>query len=207
MGTPTQVAERTSGQITQWLAAWSDGDRDALACLMPLVYDELHAIAARYMRGERPEHTLQTTALVHETFLQLIDQRRIDWQSRAHFYGVAATLMRRVLMRHLERRTTAKRGGDWHRTPFVDAEGWIHRQAEELLALDAALDALESVAPRQCRIVEMRFFAGFSVEETAEKLGISTATVKRDWRLSRAWLEREVAGVANSSEAESSEVP
>ena len=198
MAQPT-LAEDTSGQITQWLAAWSHGDRDALARLMPLVYRELHAIASRQMRGERTEHTLQTTALVHEAFLQLADQQRVDWQSRSHFYGVAATLMRRVLMRHLERRSAAKRGGGWQRIPLDDLEGWSRQRVDELLALNTALDALEAMAPRSCRIVEMRFFAGFSVEETAERLGISTATVKRDWRLSRAWLEREVAGFAEAS--------
>ena len=182
-----------SGQVTRWLAAWAAGEREAVASLMPLVYDELHRLAARYMRGERANHTLQTTALVHETFLQLMEQRDVDWQSRAHFYGVAATLMRRVLLRHLERKGAAKRGGDWQRVTFEDVPGLTSRQVEDLIALDSALESLEVFAPRQCQIVEMRFFAGLTVEETAEALGISNVTVKREWRLAKAWLEREIA--------------
>ena len=145
------------------------------------------------MRGEQANHTLQPTALVHEAFLQLMEQRHVDWQNRAHFYGVAATLMRRVLLRHLERKSAAKRGGDWHQVTFEDVPGLSSRQIEDLIALDTALESLEAFAPRQCRIVEMRFFAGFTVEETAEILGISNVTVKREWRLAKAWLEREVA--------------
>lgn len=181
-----------SDQVTRWLAAWADGDRAALGHLMPLVYDEMHRLAARYMRGERAGHTLQATALVHETFLELLEQRRVNWQSRAHFFGVAATLMRRVLLHHIEHKHAAKRGGGWQRVELDEGLGLTAGQMEDLMTIDRALETLETLAPRQCRVVELRFFVGFTVEETAKALDISPITVKREWRMAKAWLEREM---------------
>ena len=178
--------------VTALLKVWSGGDRQALERLMPLVYGELRKLAASYLRTERPDHTLQPTALVHEAFLRLVDQRSVDWASRAHFFGIAAQMMRRILVDHARKRHAAKRDATRYRVVTALAEEPEPDQGPELLALDQALDGLSELDPRQARIVELRFFAGLTVEETAEVVQISTATVKREWRTARAWLKREI---------------
>ena len=185
--------EPAKPQVTALLQQWSRGDRDALEKLTPLVYEELRGIAAGYMRDERPGHTLQATALVHEAYVRLIGQRRVSWQNRAHFLGVAAQLMRRILIDHARRRQAAKRGvgGALRLTAGVDVAG-APEQDFDLLAIDGALSRLEQLDAAQARIVELRFFGGLTVEETAEVAGVSTATVKREWRTARAWLRHEV---------------
>jgi len=158
--------------------------------LLPAVYGELKRLAASYLRSERPDHTLQPTALVHEAYLRLQGQRSVMWSNRAHFYGIAARIMRRILVDHARRRGAAKRDGAVLRLTLVDAG--VDDRAPELVALDSALTTLEELDPQQARIVELRFFGGLTVEETADAAGISTATVKREWRTARAWLRREI---------------
>ena len=176
-----------SSEITRLLLAWSEGDRGALERLLPLVYRELKQIAERYLRRERQDHTLQTTALVHEAYLKLIDQRDVRWQNRAHFFGVAAQAMRRILVDHARSYKTDKRAGV--KISLEDENIDVSEQrAGELLALDDALDKLVQIDPQKSRIVELRFFGGLSIEETAEVLDIGTATVNRQWRLAKAWL-------------------
>jgi RNA polymerase sigma factor (TIGR02999 family) len=176
--------------ITALLKDWSGGDREALERLMPIVYGELKRLAASYLRSERPGHTLQPTALVHEAFLRLQGQRFVVWSNRAHFYGIAARIMRRILVDHARRRRAAKRDAEALRLTLVDdAAG---DRAPELIALDSALTSLERLDAQQARVVELRYFGGLTVEETAEAAGISTATVKREWRTARAWLRREI---------------
>jgi RNA polymerase sigma factor (TIGR02999 family) len=184
--------EPAKPQVTALLQQWSRGDRDALEKLTPLVYEELRGIAAGYMRDERPGHTLQATALVNEAYVRLIGQRRVSWQNRAHFFGIAAQLMRRILIDHARRRQAAKRGAGAVRvTGSMDVAG-APEQDFDLLAIDGALSRLELLDAAQARIVELRFFGGLTVEETAEVAGVSTATVKREWRTARAWLRHEV---------------
>ncbi len=178
--------------VTQLLHAWTDGDRAVFDRLMPLVYDELRRLARRHLRRERPGHTLTTTALVHEAYLNLIDQNRVQWQNRAHFFGIAAQCMRRILLMHARKRSTAKRGGGQARLPLDDVVVISNERAEALLALDEALTRLEAVDARLAQIVEYRYFGGLTIEETAAVLGISKATVKRDFRTARAWLHREL---------------
>ncbi|MGH9767971.1 MAG: sigma-70 family RNA polymerase sigma factor [Blastocatellia bacterium] len=178
----------STGDITRLLLDWSQGDCSAAEKLFPLVYDELHRLAERQMRHERAGHTLQTTALVNEAYLRLIDQKRVCWQNRAHFFGVAAQLMRRILIKYAERRRAAKRGGGQDELPLDEAALMTDERAADLIALDHALTQLSIADPRQSRIVEMRFFGGLSVEEIGAALGISPATVKREWRVARAWL-------------------
>ncbi|MEM7352507.1 MAG: sigma-70 family RNA polymerase sigma factor [Acidobacteriota bacterium] len=180
--------------LTQLLIDWSDGDKEALARLMPLVYNELHRLAERYMRRERQDHTLQPTALVHEAYLRLIDQNRVQWRNRAHFFGVAAQLMRRVTLHHVRHLKAAKRGGAARRVSFDEGLWVSERRASDLLELDRALDRLASLEPRTARVVELRFFGGLTVQEAAEVLGISARTVKREWRLARAWLGDHLRG-------------
>jgi RNA polymerase sigma factor (TIGR02999 family) len=179
--------------ITQLLIDWSKGDQAALEKLMPLVYDELRRLASNYLRRERASHTLQPTALVNEAYLKLIDQRHAKWQNRAHFFGISAQLMRRILVDHARQRQAAKRGGsDLQRLSITSAETVIKRPEIDLLALNEALDELAEMDPQQGRIVELKFFGGLSIEETAEVLGISHATVERDWKMARAWLRRQL---------------
>ena len=182
--------------VTQLLLNWSNGDRDALEQLLPLVYRELHQLAARYLRRERSDHTLQATALVHEAYLKLIDQREVQWQNRAHFYGVAAQAMRRILVDHARTHMAAKRGSGGVKLSLDDNEAAIvsDARAEEMVALDDALNQLSEIDPQKSRIVELRFFGGLSIEETAEVLGIGTATVTRQWRMARAWLYGQIQG-------------
>ena len=179
--------------VTRLLIDWSQGDRAALDRLMPLVYDELHRLAERYMRYERAGHTLQPTALVNEAYLQLVDQNRVKWQNRAHFFGVAAQLMRRITMLHVRKLRAAKRGGgNSPRITFNEELLLPEHRASDLIALDDALTHLADFDPRLSRIVELRFFGGLKIEETATALGISTATVKREWRTARAWLAKDL---------------
>jgi RNA polymerase sigma factor (TIGR02999 family) len=178
--------------VTGLLQQIADGDADAAAELVPLIYDELHKLAAHFMARERPDHTLQTTALVHEAYLRLVQQRSATWNNRAHFYGAAAGIMRRILVDHARARHTAKRGGRAYHVPLEDAEGLVGDRQDGLLRFDSALTRLAERSPRQVRVVELRFFAGLDVEETAEVLAVSVKTVKRDWSIARAWLLREL---------------
>jgi len=180
-----------SGEVTEFLRAWSDGDRAALDRLTPIVYDELHRLARRYMKGEHPGHSLQTTALVNEAYMRLVDYKSMQWQNRAHFFAVSAQLMRRILVDHA-RRHNLKRGGDvlhvsLDETPMVGGE-----RAADLVALDDAMNLLGKLDPRKVQVVEMRFFGGLSVEETADVLKVSAVTVMRDWSTAKAWLYREL---------------
>jgi RNA polymerase sigma-70 factor, ECF subfamily len=179
-------------QVTQLLVAWGGGDRAALEELMPLVYEELRRLAHRCMNRERPGHTLQTSALVDEAYLRLVDQKNVNWQDRAHFFGIAARLMRQVLVDYARRRGYAKRGGDARRVPLDEAVIVSKERAADVVALDDALKNLAEIDPRQSQIVELRFFGGLSIEETAEVLAVSPGTVMRDWTLAKAWLRREI---------------
>jgi RNA polymerase sigma factor (TIGR02999 family) len=179
-------------EITRLLADWSEGDHDALERLTPLIYDELRRIAKRYMRQERPGHTLQSTALVHEAYLKLVGQHSVRWQNRAHFLGIAAQLIRRILVDYARGRHAEKRGGEAPKLSLDEALAIPEGRDLDLVLLDEALKSLAEFDERQSRIVELRFFAGLSVEETAELLQISPATVKRDWTAAKAWLFREM---------------
>lgn len=182
-------------EISQLLDAWSDGNRAALDALLPLVYDELHRQAHRFLRRERANHTLQTTALIHETYLKLIEQNRVRWQNRAHFFGVSANLMRRILVNYAKTKHRLKRGGEAENLPLDETIKIVSAGRElDLLALDEALTRLAEMDERQAQIVELRYFSGLSIEETAEVLDISPATVKRDWKMAKAWLHRELSG-------------
>lgn len=183
----------SSQKITQLLVDWRNGDPEALDRLVPLVYDELRRMANYYMRNERRGHTLQTSALVNEAYLRLVDHEKIDWQNRAHFFGVAAQAMRRILVDHARTRNMQKRGGGAERVSLDEAMTFSADRAAELIALDDALGALERLDARKCRVVELRYFGGLTVEETAAALDISTATVSREWEAARAWLLREVS--------------
>jgi RNA polymerase sigma-70 factor (ECF subfamily) len=182
--------------ITQLLALWSDGDAAALEALTPLVHQELHRLASAYMAGERPGHVLQATALVNEAYLRLIDWRDVRWQNRAHFFGVAATIMRRVLVDVARTRDRAKRGRGQIHVSLSEAAGVPSGPSIDLVALDDALKTLEALNARQSRVVELRFFGGLSLEEAAHVLDVSVGTVRRDWSLAQAWLFRELGGGA-----------
>jgi RNA polymerase sigma factor (TIGR02999 family) len=186
------VPETTSQNITQLLLDWSRGDQEALAALMPLVYDELRRLARSYMRRERPGHTLATTGLIHEAYLRLIDQQ-VDWKGRAHFYGIAAQTMRRILVDHARSSHRAKRGGGAVKVSLDGPALLTEAPSMDLVALDEALRRLEGVDPQRGRIVELRFFGGLSNEEASEVLEISTATVQRQWAGARAWLYHELS--------------
>ncbi len=184
---------QTPESITQLLVDWSKGDQKALDKLMPLVYSELRRLAGNYLRRERQGHTLQPTALVNEAYLKLIDQRKAKWQNRAQFYGVAAQLMRRILVDHARQHQAAKRGGSGQqRLSITSAEKLVRQPEVDLLALHEALEELATLDSQQERIVELRFFGGLSIEETAEVLGVGHATVERDWKMARAWLRRQL---------------
>ncbi len=182
-----------AGDITKLLCAWSEGDRSALEKLTPIVYDELHRLARRYMRRERLGHSLQTTALVNEAYMRLVDYKRMQWQNRAHFFAVSAQLIRRILVEHA-RRHNLKRGGGVQHVSLDDAAVVGGNWSPDLIALDDAMKTLAEVDPRKEQVVEMRFFGGLSVEETAEVLKVSAVTVMRDWSTARAWLYRELVG-------------
>ena len=188
-----EKSAQKSKQITEMLQDWSDGNREALEMLLPLVYDELHKQAARFLRRERAGHTLQPTALINETYLKLIDQHEVKWQNRAHFFGIAAQAMRRILVDYAKTRHRGKRGGADENLPLEEAMFAVSAAPNvDLVELDEVLMRLAKFDERQANIVELRYFGGMSVEETAEVLHISTATVKSDWRTAKAWLHREI---------------
>ena len=188
------MAVSGSKQITHLLLAWGQGDQAALEALMPLVYDELRKVAARHLRGQRPGHTLQTTALVNEAYLRLIDASQVQWQNRAHFFAVAAHLMRRILVDFARTRNYQKRGGGVQPVSLDEAMIVAPERGADLLALDEALTRLQALNARQAQVVELRYFGGLSEEETAEALKISVRTVRRDWNFARVWLHRELTG-------------
>jgi len=183
--------EQQVSDASRLLRAWSDGDPTALDKLTPIVYDELHRLARRYLRGERPGHSLQTTALVNEAYMRLVDYKRMQWQNRAHFFAVSAQLMRRILVEHA-RRHNLKRGGGVPHVSLNEASIVGGEHTTDLVALDDAMNALARLDPRKMQVVEMRFFGGLSVEETAEVLKVSAVTVMRDWSTAKAWLYREL---------------
>ena len=180
--------------ITELLVGYGRGDKEALDQLMPIVYDELRRQAARYLRREQAGNTLQTTALIHEAYVRLVDQLNVQWQNRAHFFGIAAQLMRRILVDHARAKKRVKRGGSDVRVSLGDATVAVKGQDLDVVALDEALGRLAEIDEQQSRVVELRFFSGLTVEETAEVMGISKATVKRDWSMAKAWLHRELSG-------------
>lgn len=179
--------------VTQLLKDWSGGNRAALDTLAPIVYNELRRLAAAHLRRERADHTLQATAVVHEAYLKLVDQRNVQWQNRAHFFGIAAQMIRRLLVDHARTVKAAKRGGGAAALELDKALGVAEKRDLEIEALDDALLTLADVDPQQARIVELRFFTGLSIEETAEALGISASTVKREWVVAKAWLFRQLS--------------
>ena len=197
MATPSErpVEQAPPSDVTPLLLAWRRGDASAGERLLPVIYAELHRQAARAMRREPQEHTLQATALVNEAYLRLVGQDRVEWHNRAHFFGVAAQLMRRILVDHARAQDAAKRGGGAQRVTFAGDEGEAHAENDEgmdVLALHEALEILAALDARQARVVELRYFSGLNIEETAEAMDISPATVKREWAIARAWLRREL---------------
>ena len=181
-------------EVTQLLEEWSNGNQAALEKLMPLVYAELRRLAHGYMRHERVGHTLQTSGLVNEACLKLIEQSRVQWQNRGHFFGIAAQIMRRVLVDHARTRQYAKHGGGGHRVSFDDARMFLPERGGDVVALDEALTELAGFDARKSQIVELRFFGGLSIEETADVLQVSPGTVMRDWTLAKAWLRKAITG-------------
>ena len=179
--------------ITQLLVKWSDGDKAALDKLMPLVYDELHKLAAAYLRREHHNNTLQPTALVNEAYVRLVGTQDASWQSRTQFFGMAAKLMRNILVDHARRRGAARRGGDQYRISLTRAERVAGKQDVDLVCLDDALTQLATTHPEHSRVIELRFFGGLTIEETAEVLGLAHATVERHWKFAKAWLRRELS--------------
>ena len=186
-------------QVSDLLVAWGEGDESARDELIPLVYAELHRLAHHYMVQERPAHTLQTSGLVNEAFLRLVDQRAVHWKNRSHFFGIAAQMMRRVLVDYARKRQYAKRGGNARQVSLDDALIISRERTEEVVALDEALNRLSEFDSRKSQIVELRFFCGFSIDETAEILNVSQGTVRRDWTLAKAWLRREMIDGDESS--------
>lgn len=192
-GTVLSNHDVPSQEITAMLRAWGDGDRAVLDQMLPFVYDELRRQAHRYLRRERPNHTLQTTALINEAYLKLVDQRAVRWQNRAHFFGIAAQAMRRILVDYAKHRNREKRGGAAADLPLEEALLVATTgQNIDLLALDEALTRLSLIDEQQARVVELKYFGDLSIEETAEALGLSPATVKRDWQMAKAWLRQEL---------------
>ncbi len=195
------MAPQRSQDLTTLLHAWRDGNEGALDKLMPLVYDELHRLAHRYMLRERAGHTLQTTAIVNEVYLRLIDAQQVEWKDRAHFFAISANLMRRILVEFARSRGRNKRGGDFRKVKLDEALVVSPRRGTDLVALDDALSALAAMDERKAKVIELRFFGGLSVEETAEVLNVSPDTVMRDWRLAKVWLWREMKHGAETIEA------
>lgn len=191
MATP---ATDSREQVTGLLLAWSNGDPAALDALVPIVHGQLRSLARRYMAGERPGHTLQTNALVNEAYLRLVDMQRVEWRDRAHFFAIAARIMRRILVDMARARHFKKRGGEMSRVALDEELLPASAPAYDVLGVDSALETLTAMDPRRGKVVEMRIFGGLSVEETAAALGVSTDTVSRDWKLAKAWLARELAG-------------
>jgi RNA polymerase sigma factor (TIGR02999 family) len=188
------LPHEASSPVTELLVRWRGGDREALEQLMPLVYEELRRLAHHYLSRERTDHTLQSTALVHEAYLRLAGQNSPQWQNRAHFFGIAAHVMRQILVEYARGRGAAKRGGQAVTLTLDDAASYLQQTEVDVVALDKALAELSELDPQQGRIVELRFFAGLTIEDTSEVLGISPATVKRDWVTARAWLFRAMTG-------------
>ena len=194
------MTDEPVGEVTRLLLRWRAGDEAALPALVPLVYEELRSLARRHLRHERDSHTLQRTALVHEAFLRIVDQQQVDWESRSQFYGIASQMMRRILVDHARRRSAAKRGdGAAHvdLDAVLQAEGedsplQVQQDEVDFAAIDEALSRLEALDPQQGKLVELRFFGGLSIKETADIIGVSPATVKREWAIARAWLQREL---------------
>lgn len=184
----------TTHEVTKLLKDWGAGDKSALDKLMPLVHNELHRLARQHMRREKPGHLLQTSALVNEAYLRLVDASQVEWKNRAHFFGIAARLMRRILVDDARRRHRDKRGGCTLQVPLDEAASLPQEQAANLVLLDDALKTLAAIDPRQSEVVELRFFGGMSIEETAEVMKVSPGTVARDWTFARAWLRKEMGG-------------
>lgn len=188
---------RAPGEITRLLIAWSDGDREAWERLASLVYEELHQQAHRYLRRERQNHTLQTTALVHETFIKLAEQRKVEWENRGHFFWLSSEIMRRILVDYAKNKKRQKRGGEIEFQPLVSGLNVaIDKLDVDLLALDEALTRLAELDEQQAKIVELRYFSGLSIKETAKALKISDATVNRDWNMAKAWLHHELSSIS-----------
>ena len=185
--------DRSTHEVTQLLVAWGNGNQAARDQLMSVVYQELHRLAHYYMKRESPDHTLQTSALVNEAYLRLIDQRDVQWRNRTHFFGIAAQMMRRILVDYARNRHYAKRGGGVRELPLDEAITVSEERSAEVVMLDEALERLAEVDPRKSQIVELRFFGGLSIDETAEVLSVSPGTVMRDWTLAKAWLRREMS--------------
>jgi RNA polymerase sigma factor (TIGR02999 family) len=191
-GAGDEMSETPPGEVTRLLQAWSDGDANALEQLTPLVYVELRRIARRYMGRERPDHTLQTSALINEAYLRLVDASKVPWQNRVHFFAVSARVMRRILVDFARTRQNLKRGGGARTVSLDDAKVTASEPSVDLFALNQALDRLAALSPRQSRVVEMRYFGGLTEEEMADVLNVSPRTVRHDWGLARAWLYREL---------------
>ena len=194
------MTQRSNPDLTQLLQSWSNGDQQALDELTPFVYRELHRLAAHYMGGEKQGHTLQATALVNEAYVRLIDWKNVHWQNRAHFFGVSAQIMRRILVDFARSRDYAKRGGGVRNVSLDEAAVIPTERGTDLVALDEALNSLAELDERQSRVVELRFFGGLSLEEIAEVLRVSVGTVRRDWSLARAWLHRELSRTTANTE-------
>jgi len=186
------MANASRQDVSDLLVDWGQGDQEALNKLIPLVYDELHKLASRYLRRERRDHTLQTTAVVHEAYLKLVNQRDANFENRLHFFAVAAQIMRRILVDYARRHHASKRGGDLYKLSLDEALVTSEEKGADLLALDEALERLAAIDPQQSRVVELRVFGGTTVEETAEALGISPRTVKREWSMAKAWLHKQI---------------
>lgn len=188
------MSNETPNEITQMLVELTEGNQDVVNRILPHIYDELRRLAGSYLRKERADHTLQPTALVHEAYMKLIDQRQVKWQNRAHFFGIAAQVMRRILMDHARKHLANKRGGNAEVLPLEDEILVVsHDKSAELVALDDALNQLNEVDPQKARVVELRYFGGLSIEETAEVMGVSVPTVNRHWRMAKAWLYTELS--------------
>lgn len=188
------IVSENKDSVTQLLIELTEGKNEVLEALLPVVYSELRSLANNYLRRERADHTLQPTALVHEAYLKLVDQRNVKWQNRAHFFGVAANIMRRILVDHARRHNAEKRGGEFSKEQLEEALVVVTEQKSfELLALDDALEELSKMDPQKSRVVELRYFGGLSVEETAEVMGVSEITIKRHWKMAKAWLYGQIA--------------
>ena len=187
------MSPTSTNEVTQLLLAWSDGDQAALDKLTPLVYEELRRMAHRYMNRERPGHTMQTTALVNEAYIRLVNRKNVHWENRAHFFAIAAQLMRTILVDHARSHAYQKRGGGARNITLDEAMVVSQQRAADVVALDETLKELAKIDPQQSRIVELRFFGGLTIEETAEVLGLSPATIKREWSTAKAWLYHELA--------------
>jgi RNA polymerase sigma factor (TIGR02999 family) len=188
------MTQTASNEITQMLIELTDGNQDVVNQILPHIYDELRRLAGSYLRRERSDHTLQPTALVHEAYMKLIDQRQVRWQNRAHFFGIAAQVMRRILMDHARKHKAEKRGGEADKLPLEDEILVVSTDSsDQLLALDEALKTLSELDPQKAKIVELRYFGGLSIEETAEVMGVSVPTINRQWRMAKAWLYSQLA--------------